>query len=380
MAKIYGQLEKAQVENVNGDPSNTPDGLIWLNTAASKVKTVIGAAVKVLVTEDQAQTLTNKTISGASNTLTNIPANTALTSQVPIANGGTGAATATAGFNALSPLTTKGDLIARDASNNVRVAVGADGLFLKADSGASAGVSWASPAGANIAVTSKTANYTVSTSDDVITGDASGGNFTLTLPTAVGNTGKVFRIKRTDQTLANKITIDGNGSETIDGALTKLLKTQYEEFTIVSDGSNWQILSHTYPQVLAAYTPGTNGLGTAASIEMFWKREGNCVLITGNLTTGTVSAAEARVDLPSGLTSKAITSIRVAGVVFPDDVDGGSNISIMSVLIEPSVTYLTFGFRNAGNASLTKQNGSGIFNNSTKISIQALVPVLEWEG
>ncbi len=40
------------------------------------------------------------------------------------------------------------------------------------------------------------------------------------------------------------ITIDANGSETIDGSLTKNLVTQYEQWEIVSDGANWQIISH----------------------------------------------------------------------------------------------------------------------------------------
>jgi|GEM_PF-5679019 len=50
-------------------------------------------------------TLTNKTISGSSNTLTNIPADTAITGLLPLANGGTGvnAATADALLNTLLP-------------------------------------------------------------------------------------------------------------------------------------------------------------------------------------------------------------------------------------------------------------------------------------
>lgn len=62
---------------------------------------------------------------------------------LPIANGGTNAATKTAAFDNLSPLTTKGDLIAHDGANNVRQGVGTDGQFLKADSAAASGVSWA---------------------------------------------------------------------------------------------------------------------------------------------------------------------------------------------------------------------------------------------
>lgn len=47
-----------------------------------------------------------------------------------IAQGGTGQATATAGFDALAPTTTRGDIIYRDASNNVRLAKGSSGQVL----------------------------------------------------------------------------------------------------------------------------------------------------------------------------------------------------------------------------------------------------------
>lgn len=49
---------------------------------------------------------------------------------VGIAGGGTGATTKAAGFDALSPTTTRGDLIARGASSNGRVAIGAATTFL----------------------------------------------------------------------------------------------------------------------------------------------------------------------------------------------------------------------------------------------------------
>jgi hypothetical protein len=52
---------------------------------------------------------------------------------VAIADGGTGASSATAGFNALSPVTTRGDLITRDATNNIRLGIGAAGTVLKSD-------------------------------------------------------------------------------------------------------------------------------------------------------------------------------------------------------------------------------------------------------
>lgn len=64
---------------------------------------------------------------------------------VPIANGGTGATTQVDAFDNLSPLTTKGDLISHNNTDNVRVPVGTNGQVLTADSTQAAGVKWETP-------------------------------------------------------------------------------------------------------------------------------------------------------------------------------------------------------------------------------------------
>jgi len=66
-----------------------------------------------------------------------------VTGALPIANGGTGQTTQTAAMDALSPTTTKGDLLVDDGTNVVRVAVGTNDQILVADSGEAAGVRWA---------------------------------------------------------------------------------------------------------------------------------------------------------------------------------------------------------------------------------------------
>ena len=82
-----------------------------------------------------------------------------VTGVVAIANGGTGQTTATAGFDALSPTTTKGDLIVRNGTNNVRLPVGTDTYALVADSTAATGVKWAS-VGASLTIANDTTTAT----------------------------------------------------------------------------------------------------------------------------------------------------------------------------------------------------------------------------
>lgn len=64
-------------------------------------------------------TLTNKTISGASNTISDIDATTALTGQVPVANGGTGLATLTSGSVLVGAGASSPSLVAPGTSGNV---------------------------------------------------------------------------------------------------------------------------------------------------------------------------------------------------------------------------------------------------------------------
>lgn len=75
-----------------------------------------------------------------------------LSSPLEIASGGTSASTKTAAFDALSPLTTKGDLIVSSGSNNVRLGVGTNDYVLTADSTATNGIAWKAATGSSATV------------------------------------------------------------------------------------------------------------------------------------------------------------------------------------------------------------------------------------
>lgn len=79
----------------------------------------------------------------------------------------------------------------------------------------------------------KTSTYTITTSDYTI--DCTSGTFTVTLPTAVGNAGRIYVVRNGG---TGTITIACNGAQTINGVATKILNTQYSGFTIMSDGAN----------------------------------------------------------------------------------------------------------------------------------------------
>lgn len=93
--------------------------------------------------------------------------------------------------------------------------------------------------GANIRTVS--ANLTAAATDHTILADATSAALTITLPAASGATRRIYIIKKIDAG-TNSVTIDGNASETIDGAVTYSLSTQYKYVTIQSNGSAWFVI------------------------------------------------------------------------------------------------------------------------------------------
>lgn len=132
-----------------------------------------------------------------------------------------------------------GDLIYASSTTAFgRLAIGATGTVLKVSGGLP---TWASNALSATVSTKTGTDYTLQTSDDVVLFSCGASNRTANLPTASGNGGKIFYIKKIDPG-AGTVIIDGVSSETIDGATTYTLVSQYQSVTIISNGSAWYIL------------------------------------------------------------------------------------------------------------------------------------------
>ncbi len=92
------------------------------------------------------------------------------------------------------------------------------------------------------AVVSVNSNYTLTATNSLVLVTTGGSNRTITLPAASGCTGRIYTIKQIDSG-TDKVTIDANGSEKIDGALTSTrVNDQWKSVTVQSDGSNWYII------------------------------------------------------------------------------------------------------------------------------------------
>ena len=140
--------------------------------------------------------------SGILTNATGLPLTTGVTGTLPIGNGGTGQTTASAAFNALSPVTTTGDLIIGNGTNSAtRLAIGANGYVLTSN-GTTA--TWAASTGGVTSFSAGTTGLTPNT--------ATTGAITLSGTLAVANGGTGV----TASTGANSVALrDANANLTV---------------------------------------------------------------------------------------------------------------------------------------------------------------------
>lgn len=83
-----------------------------------------------------------------------------------------------------------------------------------------------------------TATYSILATDSFVKVTAPGGGSLVTLPSAVGISGRNYTIKAVNGA-TNTTTVDTSLGQTIDGAASVSLSSDFAGVTVVSDGSNW---------------------------------------------------------------------------------------------------------------------------------------------
>jgi hypothetical protein len=125
-----------------------------------------------------------------------------------------------------------------------------------------------------------------------------------------------------------------------------------------------------------SYTPTFQGFGTPTAVEMQWRQVGENIEIRGKFTAGTVTAVEARVGLPNSYTSadtSIIPSIQAVGSSYVEF--SSTTFFGESVLIEPSVTYVTFGRVSSTTDGTVKSNANSIGVTGADLTLFASIPV-----
>ena len=89
------------------------------------------------------------------------------------------------------------------------------------------------------AISDSDSPYTVLPADDIISADSSGGAVTINLPAAASSAKRVIVISGVNGGGSTSITADGSDSETIDGATTKAISTDYGSMQIYCNGTAW---------------------------------------------------------------------------------------------------------------------------------------------
>lgn len=181
--------------------------------------------------------------------------------------------------------------------------------------------------------------YSVSPSDSIILADSTSGAFTITLGTAIGNVGRKITIKKTDSS-TNLVTVDGNGSETIDGKAYITLSGQYESVELISDNTNWLIngfnLTSLKTLTSSTKTPAATAQWQSLTGNSFTLSEGRWEILTAAyLTSSGGSGGYTRAGLGTFSANGADT------ITIPTAISSVSNLIVLSSM--PLITAFVAG-------------------------------------
>lgn len=369
---------------LRGNGTNVVMSAIQAGDVPTLNQNTTGTAANITATSNSTLTTLSSLSLPGSQVTGNILGNAVnVTGTVAVTNGGTGDTS----FTAYAPIA--GGTTSTGALQSLSSGISNSGYVLTS-TGSNSAPTWQAPSAAtNLNVVSKTGTYTLSAStDNVILVSNSSTSYAITLPTAVGNTGKVFQIIRTDNAPQNAITISTTSSQTIgsyaSGSLG--LYTQNEAWTVVSDGSNWQILDHKTTTPSVSWTPTVTGVGSETSLSAYWRRIGDRLQAQVFFISGTPTGTNFTITLPTGIT---INSAKLPGGMGANQYVGtlirgttsGTVANIVQIIASTanstSQVYAAPAGE-SGNNAFTPASGSVLFNSSENESLWFDIPITGW--
>lgn len=228
---VYGPLIRAQFENLTANPGTGVTGRYWFNTTDLKAYLDSGTQVRAFLLND------DKLIVGTSGTTaSNVRIHRGAAALLQLVPGSDATAegslsTSLAQVSARQENVTSGALPASGSTG--RLVYATDTQKLLVDTGAS--FIQVGDAAAGFAVVTKTANYTITSADQVIFVDTTAGDITITLPAASTVVGKAFTVKKISSD-GYRVTIARTGADLLDGETSQVYIAPMTSVTWVSDG------------------------------------------------------------------------------------------------------------------------------------------------
>lgn len=159
--------------------------------------------------------------------------------------------------------------------------------------------------------------YTLTSEAGYLRCNAVGGNMTVNLPAAVGN-GRLVTITKTD-TSAYTVTLDGSGSETIDGATTKVLTLPNESIQMIDAAAGvWETINNDIGMSSGTYTPtltNVTNISASTAYACQYMRVGNVCTVSGKVDIDPTAAGAIELGMSLPIASNLAAQEQCAGTV-----------------------------------------------------------------